>query len=54
MAGHAMKFTVWLACMVVVLFTVIEVSQANYKNAPMNGIMFGKRVPSGKTILFNR
>ncbi|KPI96617.1 hypothetical protein RR46_12647 [Papilio xuthus] len=32
--------------MAAILFSMIEVSHANYKNAPMNGIMFGKRVPS--------
>ncbi|XP_045457750.1 neuropeptide IMFamide-like [Melitaea cinxia] len=32
--------------LVAVLFCLINFSEANYKNAPMNGIMFGKRVPS--------
>ncbi|XP_026483739.1 neuropeptide IMFamide [Vanessa tameamea] len=32
--------------LVAVLFCLIDLSEANYKNAPMNGIMFGKRGPS--------
>lgn len=41
-----MRLTSVLA-LVAVLFCLIDLSEANYKNAPMNGIMFGKRVPSG-------
>ncbi|CAK1593439.1 unnamed protein product [Parnassius mnemosyne] len=46
MAGKMTSSTVWFVCLVAVLLSLFEVSQANYKNAPMNGIMFGKRGPS--------
>lgn len=53
-----MRFTIGVVCVVVVLLSLAEVSEANYKNAPMNGIMFGKRGPTGKfgksVILLNR
>ena len=40
--------------LVTILFCLMDLSEANYKNAPMNGIMFGKRGPSGKyKILFD-
>lgn len=34
-------------CVVVVILSLAGVSEANYKTAPMNGIMFGKRGPLG-------
>ncbi|CAG5053176.1 unnamed protein product [Parnassius apollo] len=46
MAGNMTSSTIWCVCFVAILLSLIEVSQANYKNAPMNGIMFGKRGPS--------
>lgn len=41
------RFTVGIFCVIAVLLSLAELSEANYKNAPMNGIMFGKRGPSG-------
>ena len=38
--------------LVTILFCLMDLSEANYKNAPMNGIMFGKRGPSGKHKIF--
>lgn len=35
------------AILIAVLLCLVDFSEANYKNAPMNGIMFGKRGPSG-------
>lgn len=52
MSGHMMRFTIGLVCVVAVLLSLAEVSEANYKNAPMNGIMFGKRGPTGKKLFF--
>ncbi|CAB3241955.1 unnamed protein product [Arctia plantaginis] len=46
MSGVMMRFTIGLVCVVAVLLSLAEVSEANYKNAPMNGIMFGKRGPT--------
>ncbi|XP_041984860.1 neuropeptide IMFamide [Aricia agestis] len=40
-----MRLTVTIAVIAVIL-SVIGSTEANYKNAPMNGIMFGKRGPS--------
>lgn len=48
MAGSMTKLSVLFICLMVVLFSLFETSEANYKNAPMNGIMFGKRGYSGK------
>lgn len=38
-----MRFTIGVVCLVAVILSLAEVTEANYKNAPMNGIMFGKR-----------
>ncbi|XP_061726566.1 neuropeptide IMFamide [Cydia pomonella] len=46
MAGDMMRFTIGVVCVAVVLLSLAELSEANYKNAPMNGIMFGKRGPT--------
>ncbi|CAH0599853.1 unnamed protein product [Chrysodeixis includens] len=46
MSGDMMRFTVGVVCLVAVILSLAEVSEANYKNAPMNGIMFGKRGPT--------
>ncbi|KOB75515.1 IMFamide [Operophtera brumata] len=32
-------------CVTIVLLSLADLSEANYKTAPMNGIMFGKRGP---------
>lgn len=34
-----------------VFLCLVGNTEANYKNAPMNGIMFGKRGPSGNLFL---
>ncbi|XP_045508197.1 neuropeptide IMFamide isoform X2 [Colias croceus] len=44
MAASTVQCTVLLV--ILALLCLIEMSEANYKNAPMNGIMFGKRGPS--------
>ncbi|XP_038217720.1 neuropeptide IMFamide [Zerene cesonia] len=44
MAASTVQCTVLLV--ILALICLIEMSEANYKNAPMNGIMFGKRGPS--------
>nr|WGD18917.1 IMF amide [Helicoverpa armigera] len=46
MSGAMLRFTIGFVCVVVVLLSLAGVSEANYKNAPMNGIMFGKRGPT--------
>ncbi|KAM3955909.1 IMFamide [Aphomia sociella] len=46
MVANIMRFTIAVFCVVVVILSMAGVSEANYKNAPMNGIMFGKRGPS--------
>ncbi|KAJ0170181.1 hypothetical protein K1T71_014109 [Dendrolimus kikuchii] len=46
MSRIVMRFTIAVFCVVAVLLSLVELSEANYKNAPMNGIMFGKRGPS--------
>ncbi|XP_049882962.1 neuropeptide IMFamide [Pectinophora gossypiella] len=46
MAGDMIRFTIGVVCVVAVLLSLAELTEANYKNAPMNGIMFGKRGPS--------
>lgn len=48
MAGDMLRVTVAVVCALVVLLSLVQFSEANYKNAPMNGIMFGKRGPSGE------
>ncbi|CAH0716865.1 unnamed protein product, partial [Brenthis ino] len=45
MFGILSRLSLALA-LVAILFSLIDLSEANYKNAPMNGIMFGKRGPS--------
>ncbi|CAG9134691.1 unnamed protein product [Plutella xylostella] len=48
MSGQdVMRFTIGVVCVVAVILSLAEVTEANYKNAPMNGIMFGKRGPTG-------
>ncbi|CAG4963449.1 unnamed protein product [Colias eurytheme] len=44
MAASTVQCTVLLV--ILALLCLIQISEANYKNAPMNGIMFGKRGPS--------
>ncbi|XP_030032890.2 neuropeptide IMFamide isoform X2 [Manduca sexta] len=46
MAGNMMRFTATMLFVMAVLLSLAVISEANYKNAPMNGIMFGKRGPS--------
>jgi hypothetical protein len=42
------RLTIIAACVALVLLSLVHLGEANYKNAPMNGIMFGKRGPSGQ------
>ncbi|XP_026749226.1 neuropeptide IMFamide [Galleria mellonella] len=46
MVANMLRFTVAIICAIIVILSLAGVSEANYKNAPMNGIMFGKRGPS--------
>ncbi|GBP44765.1 Neuropeptide SIFamide [Eumeta japonica] len=47
MAGpDVMRLTIGVVFVFAVLLSLAEFTEANYKNAPMNGIMFGKRGPS--------
>lgn len=53
MAADMIRITIGVVCVVAVLLSLVEISEANYKNAPMNGIMFGKRGPtSGEAIIY--
>ncbi|NP_001124359.1 neuropeptide IMFamide-like [Bombyx mandarina] len=45
MSRAVMRMTVTF-CIVAILLCLLDFSEANYKNAPMNGIMFGKRGPT--------
>lgn len=38
-------------CVAIVILSIAGLSEANYKNAPMNGIMFGKRGPLGMFVI---
>ncbi|CAF4742374.1 unnamed protein product [Pieris macdunnoughi] len=40
----AMKYA--FVAVILAVICLVQVSEANYKTAPMNGIMFGKRGPS--------
>lgn len=51
MAGDMLRLTIAVVCALMVLFSLVQLGEANYKNAPMNGIMFGKRGPSGKKMI---
>ncbi|KAL0809791.1 hypothetical protein ABMA28_011287 [Loxostege sticticalis] len=46
MAGDMLRLTIAVVCALMILFSLVQLGEANYKNAPMNGIMFGKRGPS--------
>ncbi|XP_028157558.1 neuropeptide IMFamide-like [Ostrinia furnacalis] len=46
MASDMLRLTIAVFCALMVLFSLVQLGEANYKNAPMNGIMFGKRGPS--------
>lgn len=45
---NALRVTISIMYVVAMIISLADVAEANYKNAPMNGIMFGKRGPSGK------
>lgn len=45
--SNVFRFTMGVMCVVLVLLSLAQVGEANYKNAPMNGIMFGKRGATG-------
>jgi hypothetical protein len=47
MSGAMTRLAILAACVAVVLLSLVHLGEANYKNAPMNGIMFGKRLGSG-------
>lgn len=55
MFGVFARLTVAITILAILLCMVGD-AKANYKNAPMNGIMFGKRGPTGnnkiKTVIF--
>ncbi|XP_026332608.1 neuropeptide IMFamide-like [Hyposmocoma kahamanoa] len=54
MAVDMIRITIGVVCVVAVILSLVELSEANYKNAPMNGIMFGKRGPSSVSEYENR